>query len=181
MSINFDHSPNHRLPACRSLCRKMSCLECCCATDQANTYPTNSCKFCKLVQNLNPEKILLETQSAVVVRSEVPQGQIHLLVIPRLHLDGKVLGVFGADDVPLLRELGLAGQKVLFDEAGRLGLYDYYPVYVFHRRPGKHMILNVVVNPVKIEDYFPDPSTGEYRDNVILLDDLIRSLYSPSV
>ena len=125
--------------------------------------------------------IVLQTQSAVVVRSEVPQGQIHLLVILKRHLDGNVLGVFSAKDVPLLNELGWAGQEVLFSEAGRLGLYDYYPVYAFHRRPGKHMVLNVVVNPVKIVDYFPDATTGKYRDHVILLDNLIRYFSSPSL
>ena len=171
MSLYFDNGPNPRR-ACRPLCYRMSCLECCGCT--------NGCEFCELVQNCNSEMILLETQYAVVVRSQVPEGQIHLLVIPKRHLDGNLLGV---EDVPLLNDLAWTGQTALFNETSQLGLsrVDCNPRYAFRRRPGKHMVLNVVVNPVKIEDYFTDPTTGEYRDNVILLDDLIRSFYSPSV
>ena len=181
MRIYFDPGPNSPTSACLSPFQKMSCWECCFGgKQQANPDPTNVCNFCELVRNLNAGRILLETPSAVVVSDKKPEGAIHLLVVPKLHLDGVVTDVFGKKDLPLLHELGGAGRHVVLSEISRLGLKDCSIYYAFHRRPGKHMVLNVVVNPFKTADYLPD-TTGRYRDYVISLDWLIEYLSSRPV
>ena len=130
-------------------------MECCSPGDaeipklpekQVWSGATEGCRYCQVVRN--PDRVLVETQSAVVVRSEVPQGDIYLIVIPKKHLDGKVLGVFRADDKAMLLEWARAGRPALEKEAKQLGLDDFESTTFFYCQPGQHTALNFIANPL---------------------------------
>ena len=47
----------------------------------------NDCLFCKIANHLEPAKIISEDEEIIVVESKFPQAPIHLLVLPKIHLD----------------------------------------------------------------------------------------------
>jgi len=63
----------------------------------------DSCIFCRIIQREAPGKIVYEDESVVAIEDLHPQAPVHLLVIPRRHLEG--LGDAGPEDEPLLGHL----------------------------------------------------------------------------
>ena len=144
----------------------MSCFECCCCWSGA----IEGCRLCQVVRN--PKSILVKTHSAVVVKSEEPQGQIHLIVIPKKHLNGRVFGEFHEDDLAMLLEWERVGRSALEKEAKELNMEDYESATFFYYQPGEHMALNFIANPLT-ESAYPQ------KQGRIPFDDIIRSLSGP--
>jgi len=53
----------------------------------------NDCLFCKIISGAIPANRLYEDEQVVVIPDKFPRAEVHLLVLPRLH-------------IPSLREIG---------------------------------------------------------------------------
>lgn len=68
---------------------------------------STDCLFCKIVSGEIPARLVAETEEAVAFRDISPEAPVHLLVIPRRHVDS----LDAADDeAELGRLLGLAAR-----------------------------------------------------------------------
>jgi len=72
------------------------------------------CIFCKIAAKEIPSTIVVETGTWVAFRDINPQAPVHILIIPRKHLEG--LGNAMPEDRELLGELLLAVQEVARQE-----------------------------------------------------------------
>lgn len=70
----------------------------------------NDCLFCKIASGTIPAKVIYQDDQVLVFEDINPQAPIHLLVIPRQHLDS--LEQAEAGDVPLLGHLMSTCAKV---------------------------------------------------------------------
>lgn len=74
-----------------------------------------SCIFCKIVEGSIPSRKAYEDEHVVAFHDIQPQAPVHLLVIPKKHIES--LDDAGAEDAELLGRLQLAAQHVA-QEAG---------------------------------------------------------------
>ena len=58
---------------------------------------TDSCLFCRIVAGEIPAQIVDETPDALAFRDITPQAPVHVLVIPRKHVDSLALATNEAD------------------------------------------------------------------------------------
>ena len=79
-----------------------------------------NCLFCKIIAGDVPAEVLYHDERCVVIRDLNPQAPLHVLVIPREHLDS--LDDAAQKDEPLLGHLLRVGARVAndqgYDEAG---------------------------------------------------------------
>jgi histidine triad (HIT) family protein len=68
------------------------------------------CLFCRIVRGEIPADVVAEGESWLAFRDIQPQAPVHVLVIPRKHLDG--VGSLGGEDGSLPGELLLAAAEV---------------------------------------------------------------------
>ncbi|HUI43654.1 MAG TPA: histidine triad nucleotide-binding protein [Terriglobia bacterium] len=69
----------------------------------------DNCIFCKIVSRQAPAKIVYEDEAAVAIEDLHPQAPVHLLVMPRTHLE--TLGAMTSEDESMLGHLlGIAVQ-----------------------------------------------------------------------
>jgi histidine triad (HIT) family protein len=73
-----------------------------------------SCLFCRLVAGETPADFLHQDERCVVIRDSNPQAPMHVLVIPREHLES--LDDAAQTDEPLLGHLLRVGARVANDE-----------------------------------------------------------------
>lgn len=78
-----------------------------------------SCIFCKIVSREIKADIVLESDSALAFRDISPQAPVHVLVVPKTHID--CVGALLEKDLPVM------GQMFGFirDVAQHLGLESY--------------------------------------------------------
>lgn len=62
-----------------------------------------TCLFCRIIERRAPAKIVYEDELVVAFEDINPQAPVHLLVIPRKHLE--TLADAGGEDEPLLGRL----------------------------------------------------------------------------
>jgi histidine triad (HIT) family protein len=62
------------------------------------------CIFCRIVAGDLPSDIVYETESTIAFKDIHPAAELHVLVIPRRHIDDA--SVVTADDGPVLAERG---------------------------------------------------------------------------
>ena len=74
-----------------------------------------NCIFCKIVAGDLPSEIVYETESTLAFKDINPAADLHVLVIPRRHIDDA--SVVTADDGPVLAEMLMAARAVA-DQAG---------------------------------------------------------------
>ena len=68
---------------------------------------SDECLFCRIARGDIPAAFVAETEDAVAIRDISPKAPVHVLVIPRTHIESLAT----ADDEPLLgRLLGLAAK-----------------------------------------------------------------------
>ena len=68
------------------------------------------CLFCKIVSGTIPAKMVFEDDLAIAFRDIDPQAPMHILVVPKNHVDS-LAEVDGNEDKPLLGHLlGLVRQ-----------------------------------------------------------------------
>jgi histidine triad (HIT) family protein len=76
------------------------------------------CLFCNIVAGDVPAEIVHETENTVAFKDINPAAPLHVLVVPRRHIDDA--SVVGADDGPVLAEMLMAARAVA-EEAGVAG------------------------------------------------------------
>jgi histidine triad (HIT) family protein len=73
---------------------------------------SESCLFCRIVRREIPAAIVLETEHCVAFRDVNPQAPVHVLVVPRAHVDT----LDAADNATVLGEVLLAAAQVARQE-----------------------------------------------------------------
>jgi len=68
------------------------------------------CLFCRIVAGAVPADIVLRTEHAVAFRDVNPQAPVHVLVVPRRHIDDA--GVLGPGDAEELADILVAARQV---------------------------------------------------------------------
>jgi histidine triad (HIT) family protein len=69
----------------------------------------DNCIFCKIIRREAPGKIVYQDESAVAIEDLHPQAPVHLLVMPRRHVE--TLGVMKPEDEALIGHLfGIAAE-----------------------------------------------------------------------
>lgn len=88
-----------------------------------------NCIFCKIINKEIPGKILLETESLIVLQDRAPSAPVHHLIIPRKHIksvadleeiDREIISEIFMTAKKNAKEVGLAGYKTVFN-VGRDG------------------------------------------------------------
>jgi histidine triad (HIT) family protein len=70
----------------------------------------DTCLFCGIVRGEIPADVVAEGESWLAFRDIQPQAPVHILVIPREHVDG--VGSLGAEDAALAGDMLLAAAEV---------------------------------------------------------------------
>jgi histidine triad (HIT) family protein len=70
----------------------------------------DNCLFCRIINHEVPGKIVYEDEAIVAIQDAHPQAPVHLLVLPRKHLQS--LNETAADDEPLLGRLFTAAARL---------------------------------------------------------------------
>jgi len=80
---------------------------------------TTDCIFCRIVSGEVPADVVHRTELAVAFRDLNPQAAVHVLVVPRRHIDDA--GVLEPGDAEVLADMFAAARQVAEDEgvAGR--------------------------------------------------------------
>lgn len=76
------------------------------------------CLFCRIVSGEIPARIVDETEDSIAFRDITPQAPVHVLVIPRRHVDS--LAAAG-DEAELGRLLALAGRVAVSEGIAESG------------------------------------------------------------
>lgn len=78
------------------------------------------CLFCKIITGVSPSSKVLETEDVLVFNDSEPKAPIHVLVVPKKHIDSlsKAQGI----DADLLGKLQIAAK----DAARALGIENAY-------------------------------------------------------
>ena len=71
-----------------------------------------SCLFCRIVAGEIPAKLVAETEECVAFRDIDPKAPVHVLVIPRAHVES----LDAAKDPALVGRLALLAAKIARDE-----------------------------------------------------------------
>ena len=99
----------------------------------------NDCLFCKIIKKEIPSNILHETDSLVVFPDIKPSADVHLLIVPKVHIDGmleieKNTGVFLTEVFQVVKKL--VSEYNLTDNLYRLvvngGKAQHVPHLHFH-------------------------------------------------
>ena len=68
-----------------------------------------NCTFCKIIERQAPARFVYEDETAVAIEDLHPQAPVHLLVMPRKHVES--LGAARGDDESLIGQLhGIAAR-----------------------------------------------------------------------
>lgn len=80
----------------------------------------DDCVFCKIVRNEIPASVELETNNLIAFKSADPAAQVHVLVVPKKHIEEFIK--IGKGDYPLLAEMAKVVQT-LIKKNGVAGAY----------------------------------------------------------
>jgi len=68
------------------------------------------CVFCKIVARRSPAEIEYEDEEVVVFRDLYPRAPIHLLIVPKRHIESVM--ALGEEDASLVGRLVLTGKRM---------------------------------------------------------------------
>ena len=116
---------------------------------------SDSCLFCRIARGEIPANKVHEDDEIVAFHDIAPKAPVHLLVIPKTHIDN--LYHAGPEHQALLgRMLGMAGEL-----ARRAGAADGFRVVVNNGRVGRqevyHLHIHVLGGPEPIGSGMPRP------------------------
>jgi len=74
---------------------------------------SQSCIFCKIARKETPARIVFETESLIAFQDIQPQAPVHIVIVPRSHID--TLSHARQEHKELLGELLLAAQSIARD------------------------------------------------------------------
>jgi histidine triad (HIT) family protein len=77
----------------------------------------SDCLFCKIVAGEVPATVVAESESSLAFYDIAPQAPVHVLAIPKRHVDG--VNEVGANDLGVFDDLMSLVQKVVTDEGVR--------------------------------------------------------------
>ncbi len=98
----------------------------------------SNCIFCNIVQHQGSAQIIFEDQQAMVISDRNPQAPVHLLVIPKKHID-RIQNTTEGDEALLGHLIILARQ-----EAEKAGLNDKGYRLVFNNgRQGGQAVFHI--------------------------------------
>lgn len=108
----------------------------------------NDCLFCKIVAGEIPSQKVYETETVLAIRDINPQAPVHVLLLPKKHIEG--LNEAQESDKELLAELMLAipkvakaegikdkGYRVILNNGKNAG--QLIPHFHIHLLGGKHL------------------------------------------
>lgn len=106
------------------------------------------CVFCQIAAGQQPARIVYEDERAVAFRDINPQAPVHILIIPRAHIDGPLLvngdnaeaiGHLVAVAAQVARREGIAetGYRLVLNQ-GREGGQSVYHIHL-HLLGGRRM------------------------------------------
>lgn len=102
---------------------------------------STDCIFCKIIKGEIESKPVLETDSIVAIYDTNPVAQVHILIIPKKHIDS-VLAISESDSKEMI-DMFVIAQKIVRDknlEAFRLafngGRYQHVPHLHMHLLAG---------------------------------------------
>jgi histidine triad (HIT) family protein len=73
----------------------------------------DECIFCNIVNENDPEKIVYQTESLVVIKDINPAAPVHLLILPKKHI--RAINQLTDEDRDIVADLILAGRKMAED------------------------------------------------------------------
>ena len=111
------------------------------------TITQNDCIFCKIINGEFGTEFVLENEYAVVFKDINPKAPIHLLVVPRLHVES--LNELG--DKNLMGEL----LQTVKDVTQKIGLKSYKTLIKFIE-PLKEVIDKIEANDSNDEEYLKE-------------------------
>lgn len=76
------------------------------------------CLFCKIVERKIPAAVVFESEAVLGFKDVDPQAPVHVLFVPKRHIEGAY--ALGAGDADVMASLVLAANRV----AGELGVAD---------------------------------------------------------
>jgi histidine triad (HIT) family protein len=76
------------------------------------------CLFCKIVARKIPSSVVFESDAVLGFKDVNPQAPVHVLFVPKRHIDG--VDALGADDASVVASLTLAANQTAL-ELGVLG------------------------------------------------------------
>ena len=99
------------------------------------------CIFCKIVKGEIPSKPLLENESVLAINDINPVAAVHILIIPKVHIDSVL--TMGDGDAGVIIEMHKAAQKLVaklklstFRLAYNGGKYQHVPHLHMHLLAG---------------------------------------------
>lgn len=81
----------------------------------------NECIFCKIINKEIPKEFKLETDDLVAFDDINPSADVHILIVPRLHLGG--MGELGEDKGELLVKIFAAVNRLVQENNLQKDLY----------------------------------------------------------
>lgn len=73
------------------------------------------CIFCKILAGQIPAKLIYEDIRVVAFRDIKPEARVHVLIVPRRHID-RVSSLVSDDDFALIGDIHRAALKIATDE-----------------------------------------------------------------
>lgn len=73
-----------------------------------------NCPFCQIIERKLPATILYEDEDALAIQDIRPLAPVHLLIIPKKHIDS--LNTVAAEDTALIGRLLLIARKLAFEQ-----------------------------------------------------------------
>jgi histidine triad (HIT) family protein len=72
--------------------------------------PINSCVFCQIANHTHPAQIYAEDDEIVVFQDTKPVAPVHILIIPKKHIDS--INTLSKNDAELIGKMVLMGQRM---------------------------------------------------------------------
>ncbi|KAI9487571.1 MAG: HIT-like domain-containing protein [Benjaminiella poitrasii] len=72
-----------------------------------------SCTFCNIKENIG-SRVVAETDKLIAFKDRSPSAKIHLLVIPKFHIE--TVKNLDASDLPLLQKMIVLGKELLKEQ-----------------------------------------------------------------
>lgn len=89
------------------------------------------CLFCKIIKKESPSEIIYENERVIVIKDINPKANIHLLIIPKKHIES--IKQIKEEDKDLMGELLLIAQKI----GEKRGLMGYKLIFNVGRQAGQ--------------------------------------------
>ena len=100
----------------------------------------NDCIFCKIINKDIPASIIYEDQEFLVFEDIKPIDKVHLLIIPKIHIESliacnetnqEMLGKMLLLGTKLANQLGLKGYRTMINSGPKVGKRYFICIFMF--------------------------------------------------